>query len=760
MKKQNLKNQKKSKLIKLILVLTVLFSVNTFAQDKLLPSATPPGGLTASQVPQFVTFGFDDCYYSGLAGATGSIAPDGTGGMIWEDSLFNTIKNLPGSGNSCTYDGAKVKAAFYCAAIYADTWMTESNTYIKRALHFLYADGNEIGNHTYHHNQADSAYAASDWQTELTMCNTVLTRPFDPNELTYSPDATKGVGENPDSIFGFRTPYLQYNNNLYPVLKSLGFTYDCSIEEGWQSDMDGTNYLWPYTLDQGSPGNEYEWQNGYPLKHHLDPVAGVWENPVYAYIAPPDNLCAQYGLSYSLRSKIAAGLSWFDTSSGKITGLDYNCVVPYNIGGCNLTKEEYLAVLEYTLDQRLAGNRCPFNVGCHTNIYSSHYDNNTTASVATGRQWVLKSFIQYALSKPNVRIVTPKQLINWLRNPCPLQASSGPFTLTINQSSNGTITVNPQKAQYNMGDTVTVTATPSTGYQLTGWTGAASGTTNPVKIVMNFDKTISASFSLIPGQCPNELDLLNTGIWTGQMDAMNYGSTIAATFTLSGGVITCPWTIAKQSNDSTYDTYVTLISGLPSGTSNLTGLSQVTITYKSDQPLLLELPQPSLANSGESYQYNLIATGGNFQTFNIPINSFAQPSWSTGLSIPLALDSVTEVDIQPNVDVTTSSVSGTVVVSQLELCREVTGISQHSMNNSDINIYGISKGDLYLYSSKSGKYNVDVYTIDGKLVYDSENNISEGINNIGMNGSLSNGIYLVKVMNNQTVTVKKVVVTQ
>jgi len=48
---------------------------------------------------------------------------------------------------------------------------------------------------------------------------------------------------------------------------------------------------------------------------------------VYAYIAPTDDKCAQYGLAYSLRSKIHTGLDWFDVSSGKITGLDYNCVV-------------------------------------------------------------------------------------------------------------------------------------------------------------------------------------------------------------------------------------------------------------------------------------------------------------------------------------------------------------------------------------------------------------------------------------------------
>jgi len=179
--------------------------------------------------------------------------------------------------------------------------------------------------------------------------------------------------------------------------------------------------------------------------------------------------------------------------------------------------------LEYSLDQHLAGNRAPFNVGVHAGIYSSKYT-YCTATTATDRQWAIEQFIQYALSKPDVRIVTPIQVIKWLRNPCPLQASSGPFNLTINQPTHGKITANPQKNQYNNGEVVTLSISLDPGYQITGWTGAASGTTNSVQVTMTFDKTVSATLSLIPGQCPDKTDILNTGAWTGQQDGK---STIA-----------------------------------------------------------------------------------------------------------------------------------------------------------------------------------------------------------------------------------------
>ena len=48
---------------------------------------------------------------------------------------------------------------------------------------------------------------------------------------------------------------------------------------------------------------------------------------------------------------------------------------------------------------------------------------------------------------------------------------------------------------------VSVTAVPSNGYQFSGWAGDATGTTNPISITMNSDKSITANFStILPGE--------------------------------------------------------------------------------------------------------------------------------------------------------------------------------------------------------------------------------------------------------------------
>ncbi|CAL2075260.1 InlB B-repeat-containing protein [Tenacibaculum sp. 190524A05c] len=72
------------------------------------------------------------------------------------------------------------------------------------------------------------------------------------------------------------------------------------------------------------------------------------------------------------------------------------------------------------------------------------------------------------------------------------------YQLTIN-SNGGNVTTNPSAINntYNEGTDVTLTATPDAGYQFDGWSGDATGTTNPLTITMDADKTVTAMFSKI-----------------------------------------------------------------------------------------------------------------------------------------------------------------------------------------------------------------------------------------------------------------------
>lgn len=57
--------------------------------------------------------------------------------------------------------------------------------------------------------------------------------------------------------------------------------------------------------------------------------------------------------------------------------------------------------------------------------------------------------------------------------------------------------VSPEVSGYLIGDTAVITAYPISGYTFGGWGGDATGTTNPIKIVMNANKIVTATF--VPG---------------------------------------------------------------------------------------------------------------------------------------------------------------------------------------------------------------------------------------------------------------------
>lgn len=65
---------------------------------------------------------------------------------------------------------------------------------------------------------------------------------------------------------------------------------------------------------------------------------------------------------------------------------------------------------------------------------------------------------------------------------------------TIAAESNGTTNPIPNTYTYEYGAQVQVTAVPDSGYEFSGWTGDASGTTNPITITMDSDKSIIAYF--------------------------------------------------------------------------------------------------------------------------------------------------------------------------------------------------------------------------------------------------------------------------
>jgi len=71
------------------------------------------------------------------------------------------------------------------------------------------------------------------------------------------------------------------------------------------------------------------------------------------------------------------------------------------------------------------------------------------------------------------------------------------YSLTIEVVGQGTVTKNPDKVTYSHGDIVELTANPAQDWSFTGWSGDLSGSTNPVNITINGNRTVTATFIMI-----------------------------------------------------------------------------------------------------------------------------------------------------------------------------------------------------------------------------------------------------------------------
>jgi uncharacterized protein (TIGR02145 family)/uncharacterized repeat protein (TIGR02543 family) len=78
----------------------------------------------------------------------------------------------------------------------------------------------------------------------------------------------------------------------------------------------------------------------------------------------------------------------------------------------------------------------------------------------------------------------------------PVTTTTYTLTTSVLPSDGGSVSRNPNSASYESGASVTVTATPASGYEFTGWSEASTSTSLSVTITMNGDKALTANFTL------------------------------------------------------------------------------------------------------------------------------------------------------------------------------------------------------------------------------------------------------------------------
>ncbi len=181
------------------------------------------------------------------------------------------------------------------------------------------------------------------------------------------------------------------------------------------------------------------------------------------------------------------------------------------------------------------------------------YDHGTqvllTATAGTGYRFtnwtengtILSTSAAYQISMTANRVLVANFTLN-----------SYGLTLSINPTAGGSVTKSPDRASYDSGTVVILTATINAGYTFTSWGGDATGSTNPLTITMNSNKSIIANFTAVV-PVVNLGTAANFGAFGGNAGVTNQGIN---TVINNGGLgTTAASTLITGFHDNTGDKY-------------------------------------------------------------------------------------------------------------------------------------------------------------------------------------------------------------
>src|ERR1051325_9835316 len=172
--------------------------------------------------------------------------------------------------------------------------------------------------------------------------------------------------------------------------------------------------------------------------------------------------------------------------------------------------------------------------------------------------------------------------------------SAATHTLTLSTNGSGSIASNPTGATYPHNSTVTLTATPTVGWRFAAWSGDISGTVNPTNVLMDADKSITATFD----QIPSYTLIVNTsgaGSVNPAGGAYLSNTIVSLTATPSNG-----WTFHHWNGDASGSANPVSVTMNTNKAVGAVFIQPVTITSQ---------PQNASASRGGTAMFNVVATG-------------------------------------------------------------------------------------------------------------------------------------------------------
>lgn len=155
------------------------------------------------------------------------------------------------------------------------------------------------------------------------------------------------------------------------------------------------------------------------------------------------------------------------------------------------------------------------------------------------------------------------------------------LTITVDPVGGGTVLVSPEQETYGAGEEVTLTATAEPGWTFAGWTGDATGLTNPLIVVMDSDKNITANFTQDEYSLTVNVDPADSGsvLVNPIKDSYHYGDQVSLTATAEPDWDFINWSGYVDSSDNPL--FITIL-----GNTNITANFKQVI-FKSYLPLIV-----------------------------------------------------------------------------------------------------------------------------------------------------------------------------
>lgn len=272
-----------------------------------------------------------------------------------------------------------------------------------------------------------------------------------------------------------------------------GFTFD-----SWSGDLSGSTNPTTITMSANKSVTANFTANCYTLTTSVSPGGG-------GSVGATAQNCAggyTYNTSVSLTANANAGYV-FDEWSGDLTGSANPGSITMNAN--KSVTAEFNVVPCYTLTLTAGtGGTASASPGVNCNMqYNSGTSVILTATADPG--YIFNNWTGSSTSSSNPLIVTMDSAKNYTANftatPC--------YSLTtavngINPTggslgaTGGSVAASPSPncgGNYNSGTSITLTATPATGFGFTSWTGGVTGSSNPTTFTISSNMSVTANFT-------------------------------------------------------------------------------------------------------------------------------------------------------------------------------------------------------------------------------------------------------------------------